>query len=53
MRITLNGFIAIGIHVASIDVPEHVPATAAFKMLLDKDVNWEDISAWLTDKAKS
>ena len=45
--------LAIGILVASIDVSELLPATAAIKTLSDKEVKWEDVSSRLIDEAKN
>lgn len=53
MGTVFDDSLAIGILVASIDLPEMAPATAAIKTLADKDVNWESISSRLIDEAKN
>ena len=49
MGTTFDDALAIGILVASIDVTELMPATAAIKTLTDKDMKWEEISGRLIE----
>lgn len=44
--------LAVVILVASIDIPQLIPTTAAIQTLANKDVKWEDVNAMLIDKAK-
>ena len=53
MGTNFDDSLAIGILVASIEVPELGPATAAIKTLADKDVKWEDVCARLIDESKT
>ena len=53
MGSTFDDALAIGILVASISVPELMPATAAIKTLADRDIKWEDISSRLIEEVKN
>ena len=53
MKTTLDDSLAIGILVASIDVPSLLPITAAIKTLAESDINWEDVTSRLIEESKT
>lgn len=53
MNTPLPDSLAIGILVASIEVSELTPVTAAIKTLADKDLNWEEVSSRLIEECKA
>lgn len=50
---TIDDSLAIGILVASIDVPELMPVTASIKTLAEADVKWEEVANRLIEDSKS
>lgn len=53
MGSTFDEALAIGILVASITVPDLLPATAAIKTLTEKDATWELVSGRLIEEVKN
>lgn len=53
MGTIFDEFIPIGILATSVDVPELKAISDAIESLVDKNVNWEDVSARLFDETKN